>query len=350
MKNSSVNISTDRVTSSNLTQSSINLVHDQLYTFIITLIIQLLNLILCLISLRIFSIDQQASYRSRTMVLLRLLFANSLCLSAYCSFLVIWHVINGIFGFDELFQQRTCFVINGGQIFFILNNDLLTLMIAIDRFLMLTEQTISGVYDYKNARFIGTILSGAILSFSLNMLCLFDQFDTEPVLVCTLKSSLGSRFLKPAWFFKICLNWATVCTYIVLMVLNQLKIFNLDSPGTANQANLNTLKLAKRLSKVLAFSTIIYFILGPLSSSLLFVLATLNVINDLATSFVGAALSMTQLIEGSFYALSLLAMKAFRDDFRKLVVPNLKWFENNVGVVGNAGNPGNNVVIQETPQ
>jgi len=319
--------------STNMKQESFDLISDKLRTtisLIYTLMI-LFNFSMCCISLLIFHRDQQSSYKSRTFVLLKLLFANDLLLSTYMVIISIWHAfINGLFGFDEIHSNRTCFLVNSPQVFFIKNNCFLTLLISLDRFSILTKKplTITADYNASNVGFMSTMLILLVLSTTVCVIGFFQPFDSTPVLHCTLKASMSKNFATFTLLISNTLMWSTLFVYLALIVLNQLNIFKMGSPN--DQPSIATLKLTKRLSRVLAYSTLIYFLLGPLSSMTLLVLY--QVLPAFATSFIAAILGAMAFLEGSFFTLSLLAMKVFRDDFRKLVAPNLQWFQNRVGV------------------
>jgi len=328
--------------STNMKQKSLDLITDKLKTTLplFTLIV-LFNFSMCCASLLIFHRDQKSSYKSRTFVLLKLLFANDLLLSTYMIIVSFWHVFNGLFGFDEIHSKRTCFLVNSLQIFFASNNCLLTLLISLDRFSVLTKKTMAITTDYSasNIRFLSTLLILFVLSTTIYVIGLFQEFDSAPVLYCTLKTSWGNTFATTSLLFSNTLTWSTMFVYLVLLVLNLLHVFKMGSP--TDQPGIATLKLTKRLSKVLACSTLIYFLLGPLSNMSFLVLY--QVLPAFATSFIASILGMTIFIEGSFFTLSLLAMKMFRDDFRKLIAPNFKCFQNQVGDGLNVNKNNNNI-------
>jgi len=121
-------------------------------------------------------------------------------------------------------------------------------------------------------------------------------------------------------------------------------INNQVHPGNENINNqfsveMAEMKRSKKLSDLLAYMSIVYFIIGPFTSTLLTVSKALP--SDFLFN-VGSAVTPILLIQGTFLTTTLLFLKEFRNDY-KTILPQkvLAWFsnENPPGQVHNASGP-----------
>jgi len=323
-----------------LIQLSITLVHEQLKINLVFLVLCLLNCICCLTSLKIL-LTNKTDYNSRTFAYIKLFFVNELILSMYGICVTFWHIFNATHGHDEVYSKRRCFSLIGLQSFLVRNQFTLNLLISIDRLTVFVKMirkklTIDDENGWKCTWWFFVPIS---LLFSMNILLqissYLDKYDETLILFCSLKESYGEHVGLLFNTVILLESWLTFFIYIFLLTLTKCKLDKIKSSANANNINnkLTEMKLRdfKRLSKVVSYSTIIYFLTG------IFAVTAMTILNRILEHelFIRIItwLVLTLGVEGIFNTTSLLLTRNFGRDFRKMIFGDGSWCQNQVGSV-----------------
>jgi len=117
---------------STLVSISINTVRRYLVPQLLLIFFGLCNVLFCLVSsLTLWRGAKTLS--GRVFVLLRIFFLNDFLGTCYACCVQFWHVYNNVQGYAEIFRRPECFWINGILFFFLSNNALVAMMVALDR-------------------------------------------------------------------------------------------------------------------------------------------------------------------------------------------------------------------------
>jgi len=298
-------------------QSSINIVQQQLSVTIVMLIVALINSGCNFISLKIL-LSSKINYKSRTFVWLKLFFANDLLYMVYTVPYILWHITSVQ---TELMTLRTCSYIVSPLYFFSRNSYTLSLSISLDRLLgfidILKKKMVVNSVEFKllAPKFLSFISLLLSINFCLQLGVLFDNYDDNALIeICSSKALTGRLLTILTGALLVFESSLTVSVYIFLLVIIGIKWAKTDtSPGQASNLNEINVRDYKKLCRVLGYTSLLYFFLGPL-----FLTAMASVLNFLPSQIafmISSWMSISNILLGVFYTTSLLFTQDFRQDF-----------------------------------
>jgi len=264
MNSSSRNISITSMDSDlNLTQVSIQEVRAMLPIFIIYFFTVLTNGLLCLISLKIFSSNKN-NYKTRTYTFLRIFFFNDALLSTYYLMIAIFHLFNVAAGLPELYTKHSCYLLNGVIFLFIRNNVWLALVISVDRLLVLIRKsTVIIAHKPITSNFLLPMLLGLFLSITVHGLTLAFRVpldDSKLVTINQLPACIPTNWVMDLMTMAVIAPvYVTFFIYSAMLIMAQLRWYKL----TAEEADNIVLKRSRKLTKVLGYTSLAYFLIGP---------------------------------------------------------------------------------------
>jgi len=314
-------------------QSSINIVQHQLVVTVVLLIVALINSCFSFISLKIL-LSSKINYKSRTFALLKLFFANDLLYMVYTVPYSSWHFYNKVTGQPELMTLRTCSYIVSPIYFFIRNSYTLSLAICFDRLLgfvdILKKKMVINSIEFKLSapKFLSSISILLLINVCLQLGFLIDNYDDKALIeLCNTKSLSGHLSATLTGILMALEACLTVSVYIFLLVVIGIKWVKTDtSAGQANNLNEVTVRNYKKLCRVLGYTSLLYFFLGPLFLTAM--ASILYVLPSQVALLIGSWISISNILLGVFYTTSLLFTQDFRQDFLILFGVNK---ENTVG-------------------
>jgi len=217
----------------------------------------------------------------------------------------------------ELYTQLKCFWIVGFQSFFLTNNAMITMMVALDR-LKFSLQPKKPIPEklHLSCLSIFMLIMPFIISSVIYVAILWNHGESSTVILyCSTRAA--SAIFWP-WALLFAFSFVTLVMYVTMLIAVQCVAAHVDqSDGDqgANSVAVLELKMFKRLSRNMAITTIFYFFLGPLPNGLSTVFA--SVMPDQLLS-VGIYYSWLAFVEGSMYTFTLLLTHQFRQEMGKM--------------------------------
>jgi len=273
-----------------------------------------INSLCCLLSL--LTLSRGKCFHGRVFVLLRLFFVNDGLVSIYALFLQLFHVYNNVNRIPELYSRFKCFWIVGEQCFFMSNNVLITVMIAMDRlkFTLQPKKPIPGKLEFSCLTLF-MLITPFVLSVLIYIWALLDYGDSSVIfLYCSSRVALPSLWV---WALIFVFSFVSLVMYLIMLVATHCKTIQIEPSPQTTTNNLSVIeaKMFKRLSRNLAISTIAYFFVGPLPNGLSTFFA--GIMPDKLLS-VGFYYTWLNFIEGSMYTFTLLCSVQFRQEMGKM--------------------------------
>jgi len=321
-----MNVSTDdhnmTFNISMLQKLSVETVRGQLTNSIAMLICMFINMFASLLSLCILLVSK-TNYKSRTFAYLKLFFANELLLCAYDIPYISWHIYNAVTGRPEVMSKRSCLYLISPMYFIIRNSYTLTLLISLDRLLgfikIAKNQMVVQPITFKPLapKFVLLILGLLSINILLQVGSFLDTFEEIQIYFCTSKEALG-KYGNITMAAVIGLeSWATICIYSFQLVVIGMKWAETDtSPGQSNNLNEIRVRDYKRVSRMLAYTSLLYFLIGP------FFVTAVTILKQVLPSqlflTISSWMTLSNAVQGLFYSVSLLLIETYRDDFLKL--------------------------------
>jgi len=307
-----------------LNQMSVNFIRGQLIYNSINWLAIFVDLVSALTSLLVLSHSKhKAKYRTKTFILLKLLFINSFLFSCCHLPVTTWHIYNGIFGVPELYKRRFCFLINQFDAFFNRHSRLLILLIGFDRLAITVRKsaTVTASFNPIRPGFLISTASIVLGNVVLQTFFMSDEFaDESPLIYCNLDKSLGKRFGLGMLFFSVLLTWLAFLLYFAMLIVVLFKqIHGAPDHGSTNGCSVDSvaLKRARKITYSLTYySTIIYLVTGPMTITCLVAMEALE--NYQLLSALGPSITWILYLESTFHTVSLLFMDDFRTDFLSL--------------------------------
>jgi len=311
-------------TSKSLESLSIATIRSLLIPQLLYLVFGTVNLLASTICIIVLFRGKQ--FTGRTFVFLRLFFVQDFLLTLYMLVVnSIWHLFNNLFGRSEIFPRYACFRFTGVLFCMVINNSMLTFMISIDRLRMTLKPTLGSLKFKWTPGTAFMILTPSMVSCLLYIVSLFDNADSSTiVLYCTTRSSTGPKTTLLFWYTLTSSSYATLFIYLFMLLTARCKLAQIDtSTENGNQissVNAINIKMTRRLSKLLAYTTMAYFIIGPLP----------NTVSALLVSFLpadivslGSYIGWMTFTESSMYLVSLLFLDQFREEFLSMFIKKL---------------------------
>jgi len=263
-------------------------------------------------------------FTGRMFVLLRLFFLNDSLVSICVCSIQLWHIYNNVSGGDELYTRTTCFWINGLQFFFVINNNLISMTVALDRLqFSLNPTKVISKYFQPSCSSLSMLIVPLVLSGLLYISALLDTEGGNALMVyCSARNSTGPNTTMLLWASIFLISIGTMLLYVFMLMAaccRKTKVEAATNDNTTNQKTNNVAviqaKMFKKLSRNLAITTIVYFFVGPLPNGLSTVFATQMPTMLLS---VGLYYGWLTFVEGSVYTFTLLLSRQFRQEFAKL--------------------------------
>jgi len=277
--------------------------------------VNLISALLCSIVL----FRHRKKFSGRTFSFLRLFFVQDCFLTLYMLiFNSLWHLYNNLFSRAEIFPRYVCFRFTGVLFCMVINNSLLTFLISIDR-LRITLRPKSG-----NVKFNWTfctiimLIGPSIISCVLYIVSLFDNADSSTAFVvyCTTRSSTGPKMTLILWYMLTISSYATLLVYLIMLLFTwfkSIKVFNSKSTRQRSKAvKAINARMTNKLSKLLAYTTIAYFLIGPLPNT---ISALLALFFSTDAFLFGSYIGWMTFTESTVYTVSLLFLGQFRREF-----------------------------------
>jgi len=283
--------------------------------YTISIFALIFNITCCLISLAVMLTSKLM--KGRGFQLLKCFLFNDLLASCLLFVLIVYHFVGDFLHIPEIMPTRRCFALFGLQYLFIFHNAVLTFLISVDRtvsvcFPRFYLHSIPGWFN------VLLLVLSTVTSCSVYIAGLFDQFPTQILYFCTARGAAGINFAFFYWIISGVLSGTTCVVYANLLVCVRFKLFKSNivegqQLGQAWQSDALTkkkLELARKVTKVVAFTTICYIGVGPVQN-----LATIYIVAYLPSlaSTVGTLFGNLSYVEGSMYTICLMM---FVEDFR----------------------------------
>jgi len=170
-------------------------------------------------------------------------------------------------------------------------------------------------FKLSTPRFASSLLFLILINVCLQIGTLIDYHNAnEFIEICTSKLVSGHLSGTVTSAILALESWITVSVYIFLLTVIGMKWAKTDtSPGQSNNLNAVKVRDYKKLCRVLGYTSLLYFFLGPL-----FLTVVISLVHFLPIQLalvISSWLSISNLIQGTFYTTSLLFMETFRQDF-----------------------------------
>jgi len=273
-----------------------------------------INSLCCILSL--VTLSRGKCFHGRVFALLRLLFVNDGLVSIYVLFLQILHVYNNVNSIPELYTRFKCFWIAGEQFFFIPNNALITMMIAMDRlkFTLQPKKPIPEKLEFSCLTLF-MLITPYVVSGLIYIWALLDYGDSSVIfLYCSSRVAAPNFWV---WASVFVFTFVSLVMYLIMLVATHCKTTQIEPSPQTTTNNLSVIqaKMFKKLSRNLAITTIVYFFVGPLPNGLSTFFA--GFMPDKLLS-VGLYYTWLSFVEGSMYMFTLLFSVQFRQEMSKM--------------------------------
>lgn len=298
---------------SSLAELSFELLRQNLSSGLPIIFLCLMNLTICIAMFCM--ISRSEFFNSQTFAYVKLFCINDLLFSVYEFFVVTTHLIYLIMGKPELISQRNCYYLIGFTLFFWRNNEILSLLISIDRMKSTIRPSVDNSF-VLSAVFIVKML--AILGFSVvvHVVSMFDNFDDKVLPLCTTTDAMGSKFKNAIPLFNSFIGLLTCIVYIVVLIYIRCKLRKIEPSNNSQNSLAEKQKITgRRISMRLAFLAFVHFVIGPLFG------ATLTIFYYSYPQFYGFMKNITVwmlFVGGTFYSMFFLSIKEFRNEFNAM--------------------------------
>jgi len=156
----------------------------------------------------------------RVFLLLRIFFVNDGLGTSYACCVQFWHIYHNLKNGTEIFTRPDCFWINGILFFFLSNNALIPLMVALDRLHCTLHPQMKYPKNFQPTPVsIAMLVVPFVVSGLLYLLAMLDNGDKEIIVVyCTSRASTGPRSTILVWASIFGINLVTTMLYVVMLV------------------------------------------------------------------------------------------------------------------------------------
>jgi len=312
-----------------LRQKSIDFLRDQVKYNVIEWEALLADATASFISLYLL-LKNKLDYKSRTYFFLKLLFFNCLSQSVYSLPFTSWHIFNGMFGLDEVYSKRICFLVNQFQFFFVHNNCAITLLVSFDSLLVTLQKspTLGSNFSPSKPKFLALLIGILSINIMIQIFLISDDYSGS-VISCTARGTLGDHFALPVMLVFVVLTWLAFFVDIFMLIVALVRYKN---QHVVDSVDLIAIKRARRITLVLTYTSLVYLFVGPMSTTVLTVLLASGS-NAFLLQTIMPLVSWLIYVEAVFYTGSLLLLEDYRRDFKKTFGKCFKCFQNQVGVV-----------------
>jgi len=294
-------------TDSNMFAESLKSMHFFLPNQILFILFCAINIFMNSLSIMVFFVSPLFNHRS--MFLIKALMINDFCMSLFMIILNSWHLMNNIIQMPELMGRKKCSYITSPVGFFIGNNTNLSLLISVDRFLLIARPQF---HKNRVARVMPHIFYvSLVLNSALMVASSFDTFPKDPLKYCTSRSNGEYAFAYKNISYVV-FTVTTLLVYILtLLVLKCKQAAVEDQAQQENNLAQIRLKVNRKVSKIIIWTMLCYSVMAPMHSTFSAIFKFRD--EDLDLSF-NLYYSLLVYVEGTMYTLGFIF---FLDDFRR---------------------------------
>lgn len=264
-----------------------------------------LNLIACLATIYVL-FGKNPYFKTRTFVMVKILLVNDGILSVIEVAVCAIHVYCSVTGTAQIVKKQTCFIWAGSVYYFIVVNCMIELIISMDRFLTLVKQTKEDLSFTRKYKLI--MLLPFIITALIHAICLMDDFENITLLYCSGKVSVGRIMTVPLRVIRVGISLVTVFVYLLTMLYFKYKIVKTMTAMRSEDKSFH------RITKILTYTTLFHFIIGPVNVT--FFTYLLVYLPDQVAPY-GNFVVFMSFLQSMLYFVSFLFVTEFRNDASK---------------------------------